>query len=122
MKDESDSPLLRGDKVVITELNKYVELLTVESDALTDLLVGHIKIDINDTTALPEIKVDLDGKPFLNDYPLLVSSLSFDWGRHLRLHGKHNKPIVIQIKQTVAGAGNLRAAACVDGLEVPARQ
>lgn len=112
--------LLSGNEVTLSELNSFVDLLVVESDAATDLLIGHLKIVINDLTSIAKVNVSLDGTQYLRNFRMLETSLTFDWGRNLRLHGGKKKLLIIEIKKTTAGAGDMIATAYVDGLKVPA--
>lgn len=117
MPDTSTRPLLRGKAIKVDTLNVYKQLLTIQADPQTELHLGHIRVDVDDVTTFPFINVFLNGKPYLEDFPLLAASYVADFGRHVILN-RVDKAILIEIKATAAGLGTLTATALVDGIEV----
>ena len=115
---KSTKPLLRGNKIVIPSPGPYQNLFTIQTDPQIDLHIGHIRIDISDATTLPYINFYLNGKPYLENFPLIGTSYQIDYGRHVVLE-RVDKAIRIEMKTTAAGTGALTATALVDGLEVP---
>lgn len=117
MSDISERPLLRGNVLSLSAVGGYEELLVIESDPTCTLYVGHIRIDINDTTSLPYINVFLDGKQYLKDFLMLSTTITADFGRHIKL-SRVSKPIRIEMRKSAAGMGTLIATAAVDGIEM----
>ena len=114
MADISAHPLLKGNVITVSELNIYQELLKIETDPTHVLSVGDVRIEVSDATCKPCINVWLDGKQYLKDHLMLGTSLSFDFNVKL---SRVSKPFLLQIKKTVAGAGDLIATVIVDGTE-----
>jgi len=92
------------------------ELLVIEADPMTNLHVGHIRVDASDTASKPYVNVRLDGKQYLKDFLMVDSNLHIDFGKNLLLNCT-KKPIVIEMKKTAAGTGDLIATAFADGIE-----
>lgn len=114
----SEFPLLKGKVLEISELNSYKELLVIEADPQRVLYIAHIRITVDDTTSKPQVKVSLDGVKYLEDFLMLSSPLTIDFGKSLRLLSNRKKPIEIYLKKTAAGLGDLTVTAFVDGIEV----
>jgi hypothetical protein len=112
---ESNRPLLKSGTLTVSEPSGYQDLLVVECDPNRILYIRDIVITVSDTTPEPLINVNLNGKPYIKDSPLLVLAGALSFGGHLKMHD-HKKPIVVQIKTTKAGA--FTASAYVTGIEV----
>jgi len=116
---ESEIPLLKGASKIITtnDLNDYKELIKIQTDPNRIIYIRDIAIEIDDTTSLPQFKVNINGTPYLKDFPLLTSAASLGFGGDLR--GSDTKdPLIIWVKKTAAGTGALTVACVVTGTQV----
>jgi hypothetical protein len=109
--------LLKGNKLSVSEMGIYKELLVVENDPQKTLCIGHIRIETSDATSLSEVKIDLNGKNYLKDFPLIDGKMTIDFGRAEELETGYKKPIVVSIKKVAAGTGTMTATCFVDGIE-----
>ena len=117
----SEIPLLKGNAITIAtaDLDKYYELLKIQADPNRILYVRDIYVELDDTTSLPEFKVDLNGTTYLKDFPVFSTAAGIaGFGGHLRsVDGKD--PIVVYVRKTAAGAGAIRVGCIVTGIQVP---
>lgn len=110
---ESNLPLLVGVSKADVGTD-YVDLLKFDPDPNETIYVGDIRIDINDTTTKPIMRLSINGVSYLKDFPLLNATTTFSFGRDLKL--KNDKtPLLIQIKKTT---GTLNATAIITGIRV----
>lgn len=117
----SEIPLLEGNDISITinELNDYKDLLTIKTDPNRVLFIRDIRIDIDDTTSLPQIKIKLNGTPYLTDFPLLAATTTFGFASDLK--GRTGTPVSIKVKKTAVGAGTLTITCFVTGIQMKNR-
>lgn len=116
----SEVPLLKGNAITIAtaDLNTYKELLRIKADPNRILYIRDIDVQSNDATSVPEFRLDINGTPYLKDYPLFVPSAGLGFGGHLRsIDGKD--PIVVYVRKTAAGTGAIRVGCIVTGIQVP---
>jgi hypothetical protein len=116
---ESEVPLLTGNSVSIAanDLNKYYEVLRVTVDPNRIIYIRDINWEIDDTTSLPQIKISVNGTPYLKDFPLYAASGGLGFGGNLR--GSDTKdPVIIQARKTSAGAGILNVSCTVTGIQI----
>lgn len=117
---QSEIPLLKGNAIIIAanDLDKYKELIRIQTDPNRIIYIRDIDIEIDDTTSLPQFKVRINGTPYLKDFPLLTTSKSLGFGGDLR--GSDTKdPLIIWVEKTAAGTGALTVACVITGTQVP---
>lgn len=111
---ESTIPLLVGNTIESVDSN-YMEIIKVEADPNEHIYIGDIRIDIDDTTTKPHIKISINGSSYLKDHALINATTTFSFGRDLKL--KNNKaPLVVEIKKTT---GTLKATCVITGIRQP---
>lgn len=116
---ESEIPLLKGDSITIAanDLNEYKELIKIQTDPNRIIYIRDIAIEIDNTTSLPQFKININGTHYLKDFPLLTSAGGFGFGGDLR--SKDTKdPLIVWVKKTAVGAGALTVACVVTGTQV----
>jgi hypothetical protein len=119
LSEISEIPLLKGRAITIaaTDLNVYYELLRVQADPNRILYIRDITIESSDTTSIPEVKVYINGTPYLQDFPIFLSSAGVGFGHLRSVEGKD--PLVVSVRKTAAGLGAVTVACIVSGTQVP---
>lgn len=115
---ESEIPLLEGKtiSIAVNDLDDYKEILKVTADPDRIIYIRDIVFEIDDTTSAPQIKISINGTPYLKDFSLITTSKSLGFGGDLR--GSDTKdPLIIWVKKTAVGLGALKVSCIVTGTQ-----